>query len=97
MKKKLNTSHKLAIYMPHSLTHESGKMGLGILRFSTNKICCVIDPDHKGKNLKELTGIDKSIPIVSNLSRSHTIGGQRIDFRYCTLWRKASRYMDKTY
>lgn len=70
MKNKLNTSHKLAIYMPHSLTHESGKMGLGILRFSTNKICCVIDPDHTGKNLKELTGIDKSIPIVSNFQEA---------------------------
>ena len=70
MKKKLNSSHRLAIYMPHSLTHENGKMGLGILRFSTNEICCVIDPDHKGKNLKALTGIDKSIPIVSDLQEA---------------------------
>lgn len=70
MKKKLNSSHRLAIYMPHSLTHENGKMGLGILRFSTIEICCVIDPDHKGKNLKALTGIDKSIPIVSDLQEA---------------------------
>lgn len=66
----LQKSHKIALFMPGHLQSDYGKMGFGVLRYAKNKIVAVIDEEHHGKSLKEITGIPHDAPIVSSIDDS---------------------------
>ena len=70
----IKSTDTLAIFMEDALNSDYGKMGLGVLRYSQNKICCVIDSTHEGQSLSEITGIDKNIPIVSDIGEAKKKG-----------------------
>lgn len=50
------------------LTSLMGKTGLAMLRHRPGPIAAVIDPDHAGKSLREITGIDRDVPVVADLA-----------------------------
>ena len=66
----LQKSDKIALFMPGHLQSDYGKMGFGVLRYAKNKIVAVIDEEHHGKSLKEITGIPHDAPIVSSIDDS---------------------------
>jgi uncharacterized NAD-dependent epimerase/dehydratase family protein len=70
----LSAAAKIAIYMEGAVQAPAGKMGLGVLRYSPNQLACVIDSQFAGKSVKELTGIDREIPIVSNVNQAIALG-----------------------
>ena len=67
-------SNRLALLMHGHLRDRHGKMGFGLLRFSDAEIVCVIDADHAGASLQEITGIASSAPIVANASEALALG-----------------------
>src|SRR5262245_30661730 len=52
------------------LTHFSGKMGFGLMRYGVAPTVVVIDREHPGGNLRELTGIPCDAPIVSSVAEA---------------------------
>ena len=54
------------------LTSLTGKTGLALLRYRRGPIAAVIDPDHAQGSLAEITGIDRPVPIVSDLAAAMT-------------------------
>lgn len=66
----LQKSDKIALFMPGHLQSDYGKMGFGVLRYAKNKIVAVIDEEHHGKSLKEITGIPHDAPIVTSIDDS---------------------------
>lgn len=64
----------LAIYMQDALNSDYGKMGLGILRYSQNKIACVIDSQFEGQDIEEITGIPSDAKIVSTVEDAKNLG-----------------------
>ena len=70
----LRPDAKIAIYMAGALDLPSGKMGLGVLRYSPNQIACVIDANYAGRSVREITGIDREVPIVSNVNQAIALG-----------------------
>lgn len=66
----LNTSDRLAILLHNGLTGPKGKTGLGLLRYREGEIVAVIDQQHPGASLRELTGIARSVPIVASVAEA---------------------------
>jgi len=52
----------------------AGKMGFGVLRYSPNETVCVIDSVCAGQNIKDLTPIPKSCPIVATIEEALALG-----------------------
>ena len=50
------------------LTSLTGKTGLAMLRHRRGPIAAVIDPAHAHGSLAEITGIDRTVPIVPDLA-----------------------------
>ena len=50
----LNSKDKVAIYMESNLDSDYGKMGMGVIRYLSNEITCIIDSNHDGKVLNPL-------------------------------------------
>ncbi len=67
-------SNRLALLMHGHLRDRHGKMGFGLLRYSAAEIVCVIDADHAGGSLAEITGIASSVPIVANAAAAAALG-----------------------
>ena len=67
---KLTANHRVAILLHEGLLNSSGKTGLTLLRYSQAEIVAVIDRKCAGKNLFELTGINKNVPIVASLAEA---------------------------
>jgi uncharacterized NAD-dependent epimerase/dehydratase family protein len=65
---------KLALLMHGSLTDGSGKMGLGLLRYSEAQIVAVIDRERTGQDLADLTGIPRRAPIVATVAEAAQLG-----------------------
>ena len=63
----LNLKDTVAIYMESNLDSDYGKMGMGVIRYLTNQITCVIDSNHSGKSIKLFIDTNRNIPIVSSL------------------------------
>ena len=63
----LNLKDTVAIYMESNLDSDYGKMGMGVIRYLTNQITCVIDSNHAGKSIKLFIDTNRNIPIVSSL------------------------------
>ena len=70
----IQSSNRLALLMHGHLRDRHGKMGFGLLRYSDAEIVCVIDADHAGASLQEITGIASSAPIVANASDALALG-----------------------
>lgn len=72
----VDQSTRLAIYMEGAILGPAGKMGFGVLRYSRNPITCVVDSQTKGRDLKDLTGINRFCPIVESVEDAITMGAQ---------------------
>jgi len=70
----LKQTDKIAIWMESSLDDDYGKMGISALRYLDNEILCVIDTVFAGKNISEVSFIEKDIPIVKDLSKAKNMG-----------------------
>lgn len=66
--------NRLALLMHGHLRDRHGKMGFGLLRYSDAEIVCVIDADHAGASLEEITGIASPVPIVADASGALALG-----------------------
>ena len=71
---RLTANHRVAILLHQGILSTSGKTGLTLLRYSQAQIVAVIDRDcagkNPGKNLFELTGINKDVPIVASVTEA---------------------------
>ena len=63
----LNSKDRVAIYMESNLDSDYGKMGMGVIRYLSNQITCIIDSNHVGKSIKSFINTDRKIPIVESL------------------------------
>jgi uncharacterized NAD-dependent epimerase/dehydratase family protein len=52
------------------LDNLSGKTGLAMLRYRQGPIVAVVDPAHPGADLRQLTGIDRAVPVVGSLAEA---------------------------
>ena len=66
--------HRLALYMERAFEEKTGKLGLGVLRYSENDIVCLVDSLSVGKDLRGLTGIDHSAPVVASIQEAKRLG-----------------------
>jgi uncharacterized NAD-dependent epimerase/dehydratase family protein len=64
----LSASDRVAILLHGGITSSRGKTGISLLRYSHLPIVAVIDRDAVGQSLKQLTGIDRSVPIVGSVA-----------------------------
>ncbi len=64
----LQPHHRIAILLHNGITGTKGKTGLALLRYSKNPIAVVVDESCAGQSLKELTGIDRDVPIVATMA-----------------------------
>jgi uncharacterized NAD-dependent epimerase/dehydratase family protein len=63
----ITAEQRLAILLQGGLTDPRGKTGLAMLRYSPHEIVAVIDSDHAGQSLAQVTGIPRSVPIVESV------------------------------
>ncbi len=67
---RLALNQRVAILLHEQIKGTHGKTGLAILRYSEAQIVAVIDREHPGQSLTELTGIKRNVPIVSSVAAS---------------------------
>ncbi len=72
----LSRDQKIAIYMQGAVSGPAGKMGFGMLRYSPNPIVCLIDSDHAGQNVSDVTPIDRDCPIVATVDEANALGAE---------------------
>jgi uncharacterized NAD-dependent epimerase/dehydratase family protein len=70
----LKPDQKVAVYMEGAVQDPSGKMGFGVLRYSTNPIACVVDSHTAGQSISKLTNIPRECPIVSSVQEAVELG-----------------------
>lgn len=66
----LSSQDKIAILLHQGISSVSGKTGLSVLRYSQASVVAAIDLENAGKSVKELTGIDREVPIVASLKEA---------------------------
>ena len=59
---------RLVLLQHGGLASLTGKTGLAMLRHRAGPIVAVIDPDHAGQSLQQITGIARDVPVVSDLA-----------------------------
>ena len=72
----LRQDQSLAVFVEGELLGDSAKMGQGILRYSPNKVACVIDSLHRGKNVQDVIATPRSCPVVGTLSEARELGAE---------------------
>ncbi len=70
----LTSAHRIAIYMEGAFAERTGKMGLGVLRFSPLEVVCLIDSANAGADSVALTRIDRRVPIVASVEEARALG-----------------------
>ena len=70
----LKPSDKVAVWMESRLDDDYGKMGISALRYLDNEILCVVDSVFAGKNISDLSIIEKNIPIVESIEQAKSMG-----------------------
>ncbi|MGB4837981.1 MAG: DUF1611 domain-containing protein [Saprospiraceae bacterium] len=65
-----------AIFMESALGTEFGKMGEGVMRYSPNPICCVIDTRHAGKTVRQAVGSPFDVPVVATIEEGVVLGAE---------------------
>lgn len=63
----LKPDHRVAILLHQGLTASRGKTGLSLLRYSKLPIVAVIDEEYVAGSLPDITGIQRSVPIVRSV------------------------------
>ncbi len=71
-------SARLALLMHDYLTSGYGKMGHGLLRYSDAEIVAVIDRSVAGQDVRLLTGIARTAPIVSSVREAVSLGADTL-------------------
>ncbi|MFH1176032.1 MAG: DUF1611 domain-containing protein [Acidobacteriota bacterium] len=72
----LERDQVLAIYMEGHRADKSGKMGEGVLRYSSNPIACVIDSGAADRDAAEVMRIPRHCPIVGTITEARALGAQ---------------------
>ena len=72
----LDPALPIAIFTEATLGTINAKMAEGILRYGRNPVAAVIDSTQAGKRLRDLTGIDRDLPIVATLPEAQALGAQ---------------------
>jgi len=62
--------------MEGAFAEKTGKMGLGVLRFSQNDIVCLIDSQNTGADSVALTRVDRKVPIVASVDDARALGAE---------------------
>lgn len=70
----LTANNRIALLLHEGLQNSKGKTGLSLLRYSEIPIVAVIDQQHPGGSLAELTGIPRQIPIVGSVADALAYG-----------------------
>ena len=70
----LRPEHRVVLLQHGGLADLSGKTGLTLLRYRRGPVVAVVDPDQAGRNLRELTGIDRDVPVVASLAEALAYG-----------------------
>ena len=69
----LQPHHRIAILLHNGITGAKGKTGLALLRYSENPIAVVVDETCTGgKSIRELTGIERDVPVVATMDEALT-------------------------
>ena len=64
-----NFQAKRLVLLQHGgLDNLTGKTGLAMLRHRAGPIVAVIDPDHAGRPLQQIAGIERDVPVVADLA-----------------------------
>ena len=71
----LTPAHSLVIHFDDQMTRRNGKMGHGVLRFTSNPIAACIDRQHHGRRSNEVLGFGPNCPVVENVEKALAIGG----------------------
>ena len=66
----LSAAAPVVLLLHHGLDNLGGKTGLTLLRYRSGPILAVIDPDHAGGCLREITGIDRAVPVVASMAQA---------------------------
>lgn len=72
----MRPGQKIALYMEGAFANRTGKMGLGVLRFSPHEIVCMVDSVSAGGDSVAVTGIDRRVPIVASLEEAVALGAE---------------------
>ncbi len=75
--KTIYSNKPIVVYLQGHLSRpDSGKMGIGMLRFSQNPIACVIDRDHAGKNVQDVLAVEHDCPVVATVAEAQALGAE---------------------
>jgi uncharacterized NAD-dependent epimerase/dehydratase family protein len=74
----LKKHHNIALFMQDSLGSDNGKMGYGIMRYSTNPIACVIDSTQAGQTVRQACGLPFDVPVVASIAQAQSLGANVI-------------------
>ena len=66
----LSAAAPVVLLLHHGLDNLVGKTGLTLLRYRSGPILAVIDPDHAGACLREITGIDRAVPVLASMAEA---------------------------
>lgn len=66
----LNPEHRLVLLQHGGLADLSGKTGLTLLRYRRGPVVAVVDPEQAGRSLRQVTGIDREVPVVASLAEA---------------------------
>ena len=70
----LSASAPLVLLQHGGLQSLLGKTGLAMLRYRRGPIVAVVDPDNAGRQLVEITGIPRQVPVVATLEEALPMG-----------------------
>lgn len=70
----LTPDQPLALYMAGAFANKTGKMGLGVLRYSPNPVAAIIAPEHAGASSLSLPGVTRDVPVVATLAEAVALG-----------------------
>jgi uncharacterized NAD-dependent epimerase/dehydratase family protein len=65
---------RLAVLVEGSMDPFRNKTAMGLLRFRSEEVVCVVDPSHQGGDLEQLIGCGRGIPIVGSAMEAVALG-----------------------
>jgi len=72
----LDRNAPLALFMEESLGEIQGKMGYGVLRYSPNRVVCILDSTKAGMDHRPLSHVDKPCPVVATIDEAVALGAK---------------------
>lgn len=70
----LRPEHRVVLLQHGGLADLSGKTGLTLLRYRRGPVVAVVDPDQAGRSLREVSGIERDVPVVGSLPEALPYG-----------------------